>query len=96
MGLPGHRRTSSHKRRRAAHFALRKTVLGACPKCASPIAPHRACKNCGFYNGRSVLDTGRIAKKVLKKSQLKAATKAPKEHKEHDHDHDHKEESPKS
>jgi len=55
MGLPGHRRTSSHKRRRAAHFALKKMSLGSCPKCKEPIRPHRACKNCGTYAGRQVL-----------------------------------------
>jgi large subunit ribosomal protein L32 len=54
MGLPGHRRTSSHKRRRAAHFALKKTVLASCPQCHSPILPHVACKDCGTYAGRKV------------------------------------------
>ena len=56
MGLPGHRRTSSHKRRRASHFALKKLSLAACPKCKEPIRPHRACRNCGTYAGRKVLN----------------------------------------
>lgn len=55
MGLTGHRRTSSHKRRRASHFALKKLVLAACPKCKEPIMPHRACPSCGTYAGRSVV-----------------------------------------
>ncbi len=55
MGLPGHRRTSSHKRRRAAHFALKKAVLAACPQCKAPIMPHNACQSCGTYAGRKVL-----------------------------------------
>lgn len=55
MGLPGHRRTSSHKRRRAAHFALKKAVLTTCPKCKEPSQPHVACSNCGTYAGRQVL-----------------------------------------
>ena len=37
MGLPGHRRTSSHKRRRAAHFAIGKMNLAACAKCKKPV-----------------------------------------------------------
>lgn len=58
MGLPGHRRTSSHKRRRAAHFALKKLVLAACPKCKEPMMPHRACPSCGTYAGRKVVTLG--------------------------------------
>ncbi|TAL19216.1 50S ribosomal protein L32 [Patescibacteria group bacterium] len=55
MGLPGHRRTSSHKRRRAAHFALRKLSLSSCAKCKKPILPHTACEHCGTYAGRQVI-----------------------------------------
>ncbi|MEY4723091.1 MAG: hypothetical protein RLZZ324_604 [Candidatus Parcubacteria bacterium] len=54
MGLPGHRRTSSHKRRRASHFALKKLTLAVCPKCKEPVLPHRACAECGTYAGRKV------------------------------------------
>jgi large subunit ribosomal protein L32 len=60
MGLPGHRRTSSHKRRRAAHFALTEQTLQKCPKCGKPIMPHRACQNCGMYKGRQVLKVRKI------------------------------------
>lgn len=27
----------------------------ACPKCGEFCLPHRACKACGFYNGRQVI-----------------------------------------
>ncbi|MBI4458127.1 50S ribosomal protein L32 [Candidatus Uhrbacteria bacterium] len=74
MGLPGHRRTSSHKRRRAAHFALKKAVLSPCPQCKEPMMPHNACPSCGTYAGRQVL--------ALKNPAAKSAHK-------HDHDHDH-------
>lgn len=57
MGLPGHRRTSSHKRRRAAHFALKPIQVTTCDKCKSPILPHRACKACGWYKGRVAIGT---------------------------------------
>jgi len=55
MGLPGHRRTSSDKRRRAAHFALRKINFFSCPKCKKPVLPHHACSYCGSYAGKQVL-----------------------------------------
>ena len=68
MGLPGHRRTSSHKKRRAAHFALKKIVLSTCPKCKEPVMPHRACMNCGTYAGRQVI---KLASPVTKAKQSK-------------------------
>lgn len=78
MGLPGHRRTSSHKRRRAAHFALKKLVLAACPKCKEPMMPHRACPSCGTYAGRKVREL--------------ASPLAKRKH-DHEHDHkEHKHE----
>ena len=55
MALPGHRRTSSHKRRRAAHFGLKTKKLNACKKCKKPVMPHRACSFCGTYAGREVI-----------------------------------------
>lgn len=71
MGLPGHRRTSSHKRRRASHFALKKISLSTCPKCKKQVLPHNACAFCGTYAGRQVL-------KVEAPAALKAASAKPK------------------
>lgn len=56
MGLPGHRRTSSDKRRRAAHFALKTSAVQLCPKCKKPIQPHRVCAFCGTYKGRQIVN----------------------------------------
>lgn len=49
MALAGHRRTSSDKRRRSAHFALKKVDLQVCPACKKSVQPHHACLSCGFY-----------------------------------------------
>lgn len=54
MGLPGHRRTSSHKRRRAAHFALKAVSTSVCSNCKVAVLPHRVCAACGWYKGRLV------------------------------------------
>jgi len=59
MGLPGHRRTSSDKRKRAAHFALTATSINTCPKCGKAVRPHRACAFCGTYKGRQVIKVDR-------------------------------------
>ncbi len=63
MGLPGHRRTSSHKRRRAAHFALKAETFSSCSQCKKPVRPHHACAFCGTYQGRAVLKVKASAKK---------------------------------
>ncbi len=102
MGLPGHRRTSSHKRRRASHFALAKSAAAECPKCRAAVLPHRACKSCGFYRGRTIVDTARAAARLVKRlagkvrpavSAVAPAAEQEHDHAGHDHEgHDHKEE----
>lgn len=89
MPHPGHRRTSSHKRRRAAHFALEKVTFAVCAKCKSAVLPHHACGVCGTYNGRQAKDMGRTVARTVKKTQMRAAAAAPA----HDHEHDHDEKS---
>jgi large subunit ribosomal protein L32 len=65
MGLPGHRRTSSDKRRRAAHFALEKVSLAHCSKCKKTVLPHHACGFCGTYDGKEVIKI-KTKKKITK------------------------------
>ncbi len=55
MGLPGKRLSRSSKRRRAAHFSLKKKVFVACGQCKKEIMPHTACPFCGTYKAREVL-----------------------------------------
>jgi large subunit ribosomal protein L32 len=49
MSTQAKRRTSSQGKRRASHFALKKTSLNVCSKCKAKVAPHRACPECGEY-----------------------------------------------
>jgi len=55
MGLPGHRRTSSHKKRRASHFALKKINLCFCSKCGKAVLPHNVCGFCGTYGEKEAV-----------------------------------------
>jgi large subunit ribosomal protein L32 len=71
MGLPGHRRTSSHKHRRAAHFALEEGNINACPKCKKATVPHRACAFCGTYKGRQVLNVDKRMARATRKTKKK-------------------------
>ena len=69
MGLPSKRRTKTSKKERAAHFALKKTILNTCPKCGKPVMPHRACGKCGVYNGREVIAIKTKAKTLRQKEK---------------------------
>jgi len=42
-------------KRRSNVWKLDAPALMKCPKCGEYKAPHRVCKNCGFYNGREVI-----------------------------------------
>ncbi len=86
MGLPGHRRTSSHKRRRASHFALTKPALTT-DKAGRAHLMHRAAPNATEFDGKQIHVKGleRKMRKLLDKTK-------PQTHEEHDHkDHDHSE-----
>lgn len=41
--------------RRAQHDKVTAPNLVPCPNCSAPMVPHRVCRSCGQYKGRSVL-----------------------------------------
>jgi len=72
MGVPKQRHTKSRRNKRRMHLFLKAPFLAKCPKCGKPVLPHTTCLNCGFYNGREVID-------VLKKLDRKERKKREKE-----------------
>ncbi len=50
------RHTRAHTANRRSHHALKAPVLAACSNCGAQHRPHHMCLECGFYNGRQVLD----------------------------------------
>lgn len=42
--------------RRATH-SLEAPAKSVCPQCHSPKLPHRVCGECGYYNGKEVIET---------------------------------------
>ena len=36
-------------------WKLENKTIATCPHCHEPILPHRACSNCGYYNGKEVM-----------------------------------------
>ena len=85
MSLPGHRRTSSHKRRRASHFALTAPVLSAEKQSGLTHLSHRAAPGAVEYRGITIHVKGRERKleKMLAKTKSHAHG-----HEGHDHKHE--------
>lgn len=71
MALPTKRHTKSRTRIRRSHHAMAKPTISTCPNCSSPVRPHHACPNCGFYRGREVVKTETVLDKKAKKAQKK-------------------------
>lgn len=65
MGLPGHRRTSSHKRRRASHFALTKPALTT-DKSGRTHLMHRAAPNATEYREGIAIHVKGLDRKMQK------------------------------
>ena len=55
MAVPKRKKSKSRVRMRKAHKKAEIAAVSACPDCGAPRESHRACKNCGNYNGRKVL-----------------------------------------
>ncbi len=83
MGLPGHRRTSSDKRRRASHFALKPSILALDKATGLIHLPHRAAPGALEYNGKAIHVKGRDRK--VAKLLNAARTKVDAAHTGHDH-----------
>jgi len=75
MGLPGHRRTSSDKRRRASHFALKATTVTLDAQSGQEHLPHRAAPGATAYRGHTIHVKGKDKKieKLLKRSKKSEA-----------------------
>ena len=86
MGLPGHRRTSSDKRRRAAHFALVKPPIATTTSGVLHLG-HKAAPGATEYNGHPIHVKGKEHKieKLLKKSGKTGAKHAHEDHAGHNH-----------
>jgi large subunit ribosomal protein L32 len=57
MIVPARRTSRARRDQRRAHHALPSPARSNCPQCNEPRAPHRVCRNCGTYRGRTVIET---------------------------------------
>jgi large subunit ribosomal protein L32 len=59
--VPKRRVSKSRKNKRRSHHFLSAPASAACPQCGEPRAPHRVCRFCGTYDGRQVLEEGKLS-----------------------------------
>ena len=57
MAVPKNRTSKARKHSRSAHWKLTAPSITECPQCHEMKLAHRVCKNCGYYDGRQVLNT---------------------------------------
>ncbi len=66
------RATRAHRDNRRSHHALGKARLSKCQNCGVLHKSHTICMNCGWYNGRKVIDlAAKAAAKAKKVSETK-------------------------
>ncbi len=74
MAVPKQKKTKSRRNQRRSHHGLKKQAFFSCPKCNEPILPHQLCSNCGYYDGRQVVDVlAKLDKKDRKKKEKEMA-----------------------
>jgi large subunit ribosomal protein L32 len=56
MAQPKRRWSKARTGSRRSTWKLENQNLVECPRCHEMIQQHRACGNCGYYDGKKVLD----------------------------------------
>ncbi len=56
MPNPKRRHSRARTGKRRAHDHLVEQASRVCDNCGEVILPHRACKHCGHYRGREVIE----------------------------------------
>jgi len=82
MAVPRHKHTRSSVGQRRMHLFITKAALTTCPKCKKPILSHTACKNCGYYKGREIVNVLAKLTKKEQKAKAKEIKQAEKESKQ--------------
>lgn len=65
------RHTRSHTGNRRSHHALKAADLSVCAHCGAQHRPHHMCLQCGYYNGRQVMDLEALKAKRDERIQAK-------------------------
>ncbi|MBX3444371.1 MAG: 50S ribosomal protein L32 [Planctomyces sp.] len=56
MAVPKRRCSNSKSGKRASHFGVKPMKLQTCSQCGTYKPSHVVCPNCGYYQGRTVVE----------------------------------------
>ncbi len=56
MAVPKRKTSKSKARKRRTHQKIGASNVSSCPDCGEAKLHHQACKECGTYKGRSVIE----------------------------------------
>lgn len=56
MAQPKRRWSKARTHSKRSTWKLDKPTIAKCPHCHEPVLPHRVCSNCGYYDGKQVVD----------------------------------------
>jgi large subunit ribosomal protein L32 len=57
MAVPKQKQSHSRTTKRRSNHKVSAAATNECPTCHKPRLPHRVCRECGSYKGRTVVDT---------------------------------------
>jgi len=74
MPVPKRKRSRARRDSRFAHKGMVMHTITSCKNCDTPLLPHVACSQCGFYKGAKVMKT-KVDRKLtrMKARQVKSA-----------------------
>jgi large subunit ribosomal protein L32 len=55
MPNPKRKHSKTRRDKRRTHYKATASQMTECPQCHELKLTHRACPNCGYYNGRSIV-----------------------------------------
>lgn len=57
MAVPKRKTGRAKTNSRRSSHKLEASAISTCPQCNQPKLPHRVCPECGYYNGKEIIDT---------------------------------------
>lgn len=55
MAVPKRKTSKQRKHKRRTHYKLAMPGLATCSQCHALKVPHQVCKECGYYDGKEVI-----------------------------------------
>lgn len=71
MSVPKRRRSSSKQARHRSSWKLKQPFFVNCAHCQSAVLSHSVCMQCGYYDGRKVMEIETQEEKKLRKKRKK-------------------------